>query len=838
MEMRLNMDFNMKVPFLSILLLVSIAGFVEADTSVVINEIMASNNSIERDPQGQYDDWIELYNYGTNTVNIGRMYLTDNLSDPKKWRIPASTNIPARGYLLIWADDDTNDSGLHANFKLSADGEEICLFDTDGETLIDSVSFPAQTTDISYGRYPDSADDWMIFDNPTPARANQGGYLGQVEPPQFSISRGFYDQPFYLTIATETEGAEVYYTTDGSKPLDLNSQGEYQGTLYTSPILIRGTTCLRVQAAKTGWMPSEIKTNTYIFLDDVIRQPAHPAGFPDRWGGRSADYAMDQRVVDDPAYRDEIKDDLMSTPSVSIVIPNSDFFEGSGIYANPTQYGEQWERAASIELIDPNTGGNFGVDAGLRIHGGPYGRSGNIKNALRVIFRGRYGLSKLEYPLFPDTDVKTFNGFVLRSIWNYSWTGHCGMSGYPNADYLRDAFARHTIRDMGHLTPHGRGVQVYVNGLYWGMYIMTERVDEHFAAAHLEDDKDNLYVLEAPSGGGAESLMQIVSGGEQARQAWDNLFAAANTNLSTSQAYEDIQKLVDIQSMIDYMLMIYYVGSRDAPVFLGDSYHPRNFYVTRTIEPAGPFIFIPWDTEWALEYPTENRVNVVGIYNPHYLINRLNANSEFRMLLADRIYKQFYNGGALTRERTTQRYKDLASDIYGAIVGESARWGDYKRSQRPYTRNAEWLTEVGRMTDDYMFGRTETVVNQLRQAGFYPNVSAPLFFVNGQPRLSGYVDSADTISFASQTGTIWYSLDGTDPRLPGTSPEPSNQITLVLKTHPIVCLFLQEKLVITGGAAAFSMTAAGDREREESVMKPVVVTNIYSALTSGTRCME
>ncbi len=110
---------------------------------LVINEFMASNNSYTRDPQDQYDDWIEIYNYGTDAIDIAGIYLTDNLSVPTKWRIPsgnpATTTIPAGGYLLIWADNDTGDVGLHANFKLNAGGEQIALFDSDGRTLVDSV---------------------------------------------------------------------------------------------------------------------------------------------------------------------------------------------------------------------------------------------------------------------------------------------------------------------------------------------------------------------------------------------------------------------------------------------------------------------------------------------------------------------------------------------------------------------------------------------------------------------------------------------------------------------------------------------------------------------------
>ena len=766
-----------KIPLLSTILILSMICSAGADVPVVINELLASNGNNLQDPQGQYDDWIELYNDSTNAVVLSGMYLTDDLNEPTKWQFPTPTVIGAEGYLLIWADNDTSDPGLHANFKLSADGEEIGLFDNTGNNLIDAVTFPEQSTDVSYGRYPDAALNWYYLSSPSPESENAVAFLGEVATPLLDHTRGFYEESFSVTISTETDDADIYYSFDGTAPCELNPRGEIQGILYTGPIQIDTTTCLKVQAMKSGWKNSNIETHTYIFLDDVIRQPSNPEGFPTTWGNRMADYAMDQRVVNNPAYSNEIKDDLKSTPSVSIVIPNSDFFGSGGIYANQTQTGDQWERKASVEWIDPNTGDNFSVDAGLRIHGGPYSRSNTSKNALKVIFRSKYGPSKLDFPLFPDTKVESFNSLALRSIWNYSWHGDSHGLGTSHADYLRDAFARDTVRDMGNLTPHGRAIQVYINGLYWGMYIMTERPEEHFAADHLGGDSDDYDVLEAPSGTGASTTMDIVSGGEQARQAWNTLFDLSDNDLSQSQWYESIKAYIDIPTMIDYMLMIYYVGSRDAPVFLGDSYTPRNFYVIRNREPAEPYIIVPWDTEWALEDTSVNRVNVVGVVNPHYLINRLLLNSDFRMLLADHIHKHFFNGGTLTPERTTQRYLDLVDEVYGAIVGESARWGDSLRST-PYTRNVEWNAEVNRLVNQYFSGRTDTVLNQLKQAGFYPSVAAPVFYVNGLYQYGGYVDSTDVISMISPSGNVWYTLDGTDPRQWYSAPE-DNTTTLI-----------------------------------------------------------
>ncbi|NQT01829.1 MAG: CotH kinase family protein, partial [Planctomycetes bacterium] len=243
---------------------------------LIINEFMASNNSSAQDSQGQYDDWIEIYNSGTYTINVEGMYLTDNLSIPTKWRIHSdsrgATIIPPGGYLLIWADNNTADEGLHANFRLNAGGEEIGLFDTDGSTLIDSVIFLEQTTDIAYGRYPDANDVWRFIAASTPGAENTGGYMGLVADPQFSHRHGFCTFPFFVTLATETKDAVIYYTLDGSEPYDTTGRGRSPGgAVYTNPILITTTTNLRAKAIKPGWKLSNVKTQAYVFLEPDIR---------------------------------------------------------------------------------------------------------------------------------------------------------------------------------------------------------------------------------------------------------------------------------------------------------------------------------------------------------------------------------------------------------------------------------------------------------------------------------------------------------------------------------------------------------------------------------------
>ena len=193
----------------------------------------------------------------------------------------------------------------------------------------------------------------------------------------------------------------------------------------------------------------------------------------------------------------------------------------------------------------------------------------------------------------------------------------------------------------------------------------------------------------------------------------------------------------------------------------------------------------PWDVEWALEDPRVNRVNVVGVVESPLLMDRLAANPEFKILLADHIHRHFHNGGALTREGAT------ATDTWpgpmrssGAIVGESARWGDVLRSQ-PYTR-ADWQAEVNRLVNQYFSGRTDTVLNQLKAKGWYPSVEAPAFQIDGKDQYGGQARSGAVLTMVNPnaSGIIYYTLDGSDPRLPEEVSKQVPTVTLVAENAP------------------------------------------------------
>ena len=140
-----------------------------------VNEILASNAAGLPDPNGEYDDWFEIYNPGSTPVDLGGMFVTDDLAVKNKWQIPATdptaSTVPAHGYLLFWADSQPTQGVVHVNFKLSAAGEAIGLYTSSLET-IDEVTFGAQTSDVSYARVPDGSTNWLPRTSPTPGATN------------------------------------------------------------------------------------------------------------------------------------------------------------------------------------------------------------------------------------------------------------------------------------------------------------------------------------------------------------------------------------------------------------------------------------------------------------------------------------------------------------------------------------------------------------------------------------------------------------------------------------------------------------------------------------------
>lgn len=762
------------------------------DVPLRINEVMASNDTAVPDPQGECDDWIELYNAGTVPIDAAGMYLTDDVSAPRRWRIPtgapASTTIPARGYLLIWADNDPADGNLHAGFELDGDGDEVALFDADGVTLIDRVSFDRQTSDVSFGRDPDASANWVTL-APTPGASNDGAFLAVVADTKFSRDRGYYEAPFDVTISTDTPGAIIFYTLDGSTP------APGQGNIYTGPIQISRTACLRAMAFLPGWKSTNVDTHTYIFPNDVLTQATDPAtgaqvtpaGYPALWDdGRgdvvTGDYQVDPDIVNHPTAGNRLAAaDLKSVATISLVLDRDDLFGEAGIYIKEDltyRVAEAPEKVCSFEFIDPDTGESVQANCALAMAGGVTGGGTSLQRwkSFKLSMRPRFktqtddgtptgGPPKLAFKLFPDSPVERFNTVVLDAVLNHSWL-HPGSDQRNSATYIQDQYVADLHNDLGGHSPHGSYAHVYLNGLYWGMYYVHERPDHAWAAQIFGGDEDEYDAVKHSANGVINDGV-----GGSARTSFNAMLGAASavaSNPNDTATYEELGAQLDVDDFIAYLLANWYCGNHDWP--------HKNWYATHRNSSGGKWRFHSWDAEHTIE-----GTNSVG-QSPSDVHSRLVSSPEYRMRFADITYRAFFNGGPLSHPAAADRFGARMDQVDRAIVGESARWGDNRRSQ-PYTRE-DWLDTQDSKLAGFFPNRSDQVLGWLRNAGLYPNVAAPDFLVNGQVQHGGHVASAEAISITAQTGTVWYTLDGSDPRAGGVGAASGNELVFVSEDAP------------------------------------------------------
>ncbi|MBI3870414.1 MAG: lamin tail domain-containing protein [Verrucomicrobia bacterium] len=630
----------------------------------------------------------------------------------------------------------------------------------------------------------------------TPGGFNSTDIYNKVRDTHFSHDRGFYDTNFDLVISCDTPGATIRYTLDGTLPTLAN------GGSYAAPIPITKTTTVRAAAFKAGFVSSDVDTHTYLYTRDIIKQspngdapgPGWPA--PRTSGGQIYDYGMDPEVVTNSPWKETIESDLKSLPTFSIVMNLNDLFDPSaGIYANPGGDTLAWERSCSLELIQPDGKKGFHENCGIRIRGGYSRTTDNPKHAFRFFFRQEYGATRLAYPLFGRNGAPSFDKFDLRTTQNYSWA----FAGDPGSIFLRDQFSRDTQLDMGQLGERGNWFHLYVNGVYWGLYNTDERAEAAFAESYiggLAEDYDTIKV------GPDQGYTIYATDGNM--DAWTRLWQAATNGFASDAAYLKAQglnadgtpnslyePLLDVPNLIDYMLVIYYGGNLDAPIsnFLGNN-APNNWFGVRDRTGAhGGFRFMSHDAEHTLLDVNQDRTGPFAAgdptagsglpySNPQYIFTRLWANAEFRMTCADRVQKHFFNGGALSVSNAQARLDARTNEIFRALVPESARWGDAKRGTGPPITRADWQNSYDNVRNNYLPARGSIVMGQLRNHGLYPVLGAPTF-----SQFGGLVPFGYNLGIANPnaSGTLYYTLDGSDPRLRGGAINP----TAIVYTAPI-----------------------------------------------------
>lgn len=784
------------------LVLAAIPALSPLNAQMVISEFLAVNDKGLQDSDNDHSDWIELHNAGEQPVNLEGWFLTDTAKDFQQWRFPA-TRMEAGDFLVVFASGkDRTQAGeeLHTNFKLQGNGEYLALIQPDGVTVAHHYSpkYPNQNDDVAYGIDPDWSTGKFTghslfgyqeyFKASTPGAPNESALLGRVGKLAFSHGRGFFEAPFELVIKTPTNGAVIRYTTDGSVPATEH------GEVLEGPLTIGQTTVLRAAAFKPGHKPAKSITQTYLFRKDVVRQSPDglpPPGFHYQWGGNRMDYGMDTRVVEDSRYREKVFDALKAIPSYSLVMGPDDLFgEENGIYSNAEEDGREWERPCSLELIRPDGEEGFQTNCGVRIRGGFSRRASNAKHAFRFFFRREYGPGKLKYPVFGRDAAQVFDNLDLRTFQNYSWS----MSGDPRGIFMRDQLSRDLQLATGQAGARGDFCHLYINGQYWGLYNTCERPEASYGATYFKGKEEDFDVIKIGRGrgNGSGDTRYGCFATDGTLDAWRRLWEAAKAGLADNAAYQkvlgnlpdgtrnpDYETLLDPSNLIDYMLVIFYGGNLDAPItsFAGNR-SANNWYGIRNRNGDEGFRFFVWDAEHTLLDLGEDRTgpfpagDEFSRSNPQWIWQQCLENPEFRMLVADRVHRHFVNG-VLTPESVRSRFLKRVTEIETAVIGESARWGDVRSrygsrsSSGPMTVDDHWRPEVNHILENYIPDRSLIVVDQLWSHGLIPDLEPVHFAKRG-----GVVEAGFELAMSSGQGKVYYTLDGSDPRLIGDQVAP------------------------------------------------------------------
>jgi hypothetical protein len=585
----------------------------------------------------------------------------------------------------------------------------------------------------------DSSGTPRFISTPTPGGPNTSdGFIDIVSDTSFSIDRGFFSAPFTVEITSPTTDATIVYTTNGSTP-SVNAQGAItNGIAYSGPINVSSTTTLRAAAFKPGYRSTNIDTQTYVFIADVMTQSpigTAPAGWPSApINGQTFNYGMDPDIVNSAIWGPQLDDALTAIPSISIVTDMANLMDPTrGIYVNAEQRGAAWERPASVELINPDGTEGFQADVGLRIRGGFSRGDFNPKHSFRLFFDSSVGPEKLNFPLFGSEGDDVFDKVDLRTAQNYAWSNDTFNDASRNT-FLRDVFSRDVMREMGQPYTRTDYYHLYINGQYWGLYETEERPEKNFAESYLGGNDDDYDVL---------SNRGLVDGTEA---AWNQTWALATTGFATDATYYAVQGknpdgtdnpalpvYVDVDNLIDYMTVIFYTGNFDGPVAGSGR---NNFYAIRSRVDREGWQFVAHDSEHSMMNINEDRTGPLNVgstlatFNPQWIHERLMAHPEYRLRFADRVQEHLFGEhGVLTPENAAALMMSRAVEIDTAIIAESARWGDQHEAV-PYTKT-HWQTEVAWLMNTWFPQRTAIVLNQLRADGLYPNVPAPTFNQDG-----------------------------------------------------------------------------------------------------------
>jgi hypothetical protein len=636
---------------------------------LVINELMSSNNSFILDEDGDDSDWIEVYNTTNDVIDLSGYFLSDKDGNPQGWAFP-DTIIQPKHFLLVFASGKnraTAGSELHTNFSIKASGEPVLISHL-GEVVHRMPPINLETN-TSYGLENDGRAPFVVFYEPTPgASNNQAPVAASVF---FSKQGGIYQNTFALSIFCDSDQASIYYTTDGTSP--TTSSYLYTGQLQLSTGLCSGANISQMPIYPPGsFKPPPPGT---VPKAVVIRAVAF-----DQNGNQISDVVSNSYFIHDLGINHN------QLPIISICAEHDDLFDfETGIFVpgkhwdanEPTwtgnyyQRGREWEREINLEYHEQNKVG-INHRAGLRTHGGN-GRRLSQKG-MRLYARDEYGASYFEHPFFEDKPIVNYKRLVLKPFYA-SWS-QTGIEDYVSLKMARNLNVDHVGT---------QAVVVYLNGEYWGIYYLQERIDSRYIEGNYGVERDMVDLIGNWHGmieyGENKDFLALYDFIEQ-------------HDLGIGSNYETVSKWMDIDNFIDYQLFEIYIANADWP--------GNNMKCWRERDSEGKWRWIYFDGDAALQnykfdgfsqalktsgygYPTKSTATL--------FLWKLLENDGFKSQFLNRLQELLNN--QLSYSGTNPIYQEAIENMSSEIQRQINRFSfpnDYDRWYNKVLKTKEFLT--------------------------------------------------------------------------------------------------------------------------------------------------
>lgn len=757
--------------------------------------VLDLDGAVEDNPDApeSVNDWVELHNNGVIPVSLNGWALTDDFGTPMKWLFP-NVSIPPGGYLVVILDgQDVKTPGvngyLHADFKLDADGEFLALFNAVSVLVQQFSPLPKGSPHHSVIR--NAGGVYVYSDLATPGAANGGTeFTAMAATPVPSAAGGFYGVGPSVTLTTTTPGATIRYTdtasfSEGVIPTSAT------GTLYSGAIAIASSRSIRAVAFAPGMLPSPPMTHTYL-INEPAPRPTLPA--VTLVGEQSRSLYRPYGVM-------AIQNNVTGAGGNFVAGPWSALGDPQQ-YNNANFRGIWGERPVTWQYLAANGSSLFNFDIGLRMAGSPFTRPRYIlagpngatpnttawsttdalnKPSMNFYMRDDLGGDPLDFPIIPNSPVTKHSDFRFRG-------GHNDTN-----PFIVDELARRLFIDTGNKGSLGVNTTLYINAQFKGIFNLVQHLRQEWMREAFNSDLD-------------WDVVQVAVPADGDGIAYQEMFTFLRNNPQGTLAnYQGMQARLDMPEFVDYLIQNIYTCTGDWP--------HNNWVASRERSNTGKWRFFTWDAEGAfasfgLTVTSNNFVvtpqnnGTPGVQSSlistapateatsagaRILYTLLRDSPEFKLLFADRIQKHFFNGGALTDAAILARNTALVNECQPFTAGfNAARIPNWVNGIGDTTR---WTFVQGGTAPNFTVGTTTNAPSRRRVLldGFTNDLAhhyLPAGFVNGYFKTEGLFPATLapvfsqhggaitppfnlTITNPNGGGSIYYTVDGLDPRLPG-----------------------------------------------------------------------